>query len=181
MRKVGILAGALMAGAMSVASALAQDDAVKIGVVAAHTGSFVSAGNTIGAGVKLAVKEINDAGGVKIGGKTYTLEPENRDDRTDVNVAIAAARELVEDVGVSGIWGTETHDFSISMTKITGPAKVLQFTGNSSLGAILTEEAVAPGGPTALHVPDRAAGVPAQRLDRPRRPQAARQGDRPTA
>ena len=129
-------------------SASAQDaDTAKIGVVAAQTGAFVSAGNTIGAGVTLATKEINDAGGIKIGGKTYKFDLQNRDDRTDVNVAIAAGRELVEDIAVSALYGTETHDYSVSMTKITGPAKVLQFTGNSSLGAILSEQAVAPGGP----------------------------------
>ena len=50
-------------------------------------------------------------------------------------------------------YGTELHDFSVSMTKITGPAKVIQFTGNSSLGAILTEELVVPGGAT--HYPSR--------------------------
>lgn len=120
---------------------------VKIGVVAAESGSFVSAGNTIPAAVKLAVKEINDAGGFVVAGKTYTLEPYYRDDRTDVNTAIAAARELVNDVGVKAIWGTETHDFSIAMTKITGPAKVLQFTGNSSLGCCLKPETTMEGGP----------------------------------
>ncbi|MDQ0469434.1 ABC transporter substrate-binding protein [Labrys wisconsinensis] len=138
----------LVAGLTALAGpAFGQEDTVKIGVDAAQTGAFVSAGNTIGAGVTLAAKEINDAGGIKIAGKTYKIDLQNRDNRTDVNVAIAAARELVEDIGVSAIYGTETHDFSVSMTKITGPAKVLQFTGNSSLGAILTEEAVAPGGP----------------------------------
>lgn len=126
---------------------LAQEDVVTIGVVAAQSGSFVSAGNTIPAGVSLAAKEINDAGGIKIGDKTYTIRLEIRDDRTDVNVAIAAARELVNDIEVNAIFGTESHDFSVSMSKITGPAKVLQFTGNSSLGAILTEESVQPGGP----------------------------------
>ena len=72
-------------------SAWAEDAApLKIGVVAAQTGAFVSAGNTIGAGVGLAVKEINDAGGVKIDGKPHKVDLLNRDDRTDVNVAIAA-------------------------------------------------------------------------------------------
>ncbi len=129
-------------------AALAADpETLKIGVVAAQTGAFVSAGNTIGAGVALAVKEINDAGGFKVGGRTYSFGLENRDDRTDVNVAIAAGRELVEDIGIKALYGTESHDFSVSMTKITNPAKVIQFTGNSSLGAVLTESSVAPGGP----------------------------------
>ena len=53
---------------------MAEDDTVKIGVVAAESGSFVSAGHTLPAGVSLAVKQINDAGGIKVGGKTYKIE-----------------------------------------------------------------------------------------------------------
>jgi branched-chain amino acid transport system substrate-binding protein len=140
------LLAALLAGAAA-PGAWAEENTVKIGVVAAESGSFVSAGNTIPAAAKLAVKEINDAGGFKVGGKTYKLDLTIRDDRTDINTAIAAARELVNDVGVKAIWGTESHDFSIAMTKITGPAQVLQFTGNSSLGCCLTEESTKPGGP----------------------------------
>src|SRR6201994_3359092 len=132
--------------ALSPKPASAQDQELKIGVVAAESGSFVSAGNTIVAAAKLASQQINDAGGIKIGGKTYKIKLYIRDNRTDVNVTIAAARELVEDVGVKAIWGTETHDFSVSMAKITGPAKVLQFSGNSSLGAVLDDKSVAPGG-----------------------------------
>lgn len=139
------LAAALLVGVS--AGAVRAEDTIKIGVVAAESGAFVSAGNTIVAAAKLATKEINDAGGINVGGKNYKFELFVRDNRTDVDVAIAAARELVNDVGVSAIWGTETHDFSVSMAKITGPAKVLQFSGNSSLGGILTPEAVAKGGP----------------------------------
>ena len=143
----GLMVGALTVTALLASGGVRAEDTVKIGVVAAESGSFVSAGNTIPAAVKLAVKEINDAGGFKVAGKTYKLEPYYRDDRTDVNTAIAAARELVNDVEVKAIWGTESHDFSIAMTKITGPEKVLQFTGNSSLGCCLTPQSTAPGGP----------------------------------
>jgi branched-chain amino acid transport system substrate-binding protein len=142
------LGAALAAAAVAGLSAqLARaDEELKIGVVAAESGSFVSAGNTIVAAAKLASQQINDAGGVKIGGKTYKIKLYIRDNRTDVNVTIAAARELVDDVGVKAIWGTETHDFSVSMAKITGAAKVIQFSGNSSLGAVLDDKSVAPGG-----------------------------------
>jgi branched-chain amino acid transport system substrate-binding protein len=137
------------AAALVAATGAKAEDTVKIGVNAALTGTFVSAGNTIHNAVKLAVKQINDAGGFAVNGKTYKLEPIYRDNRTDVNTAIANARELVDDIGVKAIWGTESHDFSIAMTKITNPAKVLQFTGNSSLGCCLTEDSTKPGG--ALH------------------------------
>jgi branched-chain amino acid transport system substrate-binding protein len=137
------------AAALVAATGAKAEDTVKIGVNAALTGTFVSAGNTIHNAVKLAVKQINDAGGFMVNGKTYKLEPIYRDNRTDVNTAIANARELVDDIGVKAIWGTESHDFSIAMTKITNPAKVIQFTGNSSLGCCLTEDSTKPGG--ALH------------------------------
>lgn len=148
MRKsIGVGAAALtIALGAGLSGARADDNVIKIGVVAAESGGFVSAGNTIPAAVKLGVKEVNDAGGIKIGGKTYKFEAYYRDDRTDIDTAIAAARELVNDVGVTAIWGTESHDFSVAMAKITGPAKVIQFTGNSSMGGILSKESVAPGG-----------------------------------
>ena len=148
MKRLGLglplAAGVLVA--LAGQAAFSEDGEIKVGVVAAESGSFVSAGNTIAAAAKLATQQINDNGGIKVGGKTYKFKLFIRDDRTDVDTAIAAARELVNDVGVSAIWGTESHDFSVSMGKITGPAKVLQFTGNSSLGGVLSDETVAKGG-----------------------------------
>jgi ABC-type branched-subunit amino acid transport system substrate-binding protein len=61
--------------ALVAATGAKADDTVKIGVNAALTGSFVSAGNTVHNAVKLAVKQINDAGGFVVNGKTYKLEP----------------------------------------------------------------------------------------------------------
>jgi ABC-type branched-subunit amino acid transport system substrate-binding protein len=141
---IAAVAACAMAG--SAGPAARADEELKIGVVAAESGSFVSAGNTIVGAANLAAQQINDAGGIQIGGKTYKIKLYIRDDRTNVDVAIAAARELINDVGVKAIWGTETHDFSVSMAKLTGAAKVIQFSGNSSLGAVLTDESVAPGG-----------------------------------
>jgi len=128
--------------------ALADDaqNVIKIGVVAAESGPFVSAGHTLPAGVGLAVQQINDAGGINVGGKTYKLEMIKRDDRTDVATAIAATQELVRDEKVQAIFGSESHDFTLAMAKITQPAKVIHFAGNSTLGKVLTPDGVKPGG-----------------------------------
>lgn len=148
--KINLLRGAATAlclGAYAY-TAYAQDagDTVKIGVVAAESGAFVSAGHTLPAGVGLAVKQINDAGGINVGGKTYKLEMVKRDDRTDIATAIAATQELVRDEKVAAIFGSESHDFTLAMAKITQPAKVMHFAGNSTLGKVLTPEAVKAGG-----------------------------------
>lgn len=146
---LGLLSAPWLDARADPALAAGADEELRIGVVAAESGSFVSAGNTIVAAAKLASQKINDSGGIHVGGKTYKIKLYIRDNRTDVNVTVASAQELVNDVGVKAIWGTETHDFSIAMAKITGPAKVLQFSGNSSLGSALTTGSTAPDG--ALH------------------------------
>lgn len=138
---------ALSLGALAYpASAQDADNVIKIGVVAAESGAFVSAGHTLPAGVGLAVKQINDAGGIKVGGKVYKLEMVKRDDRTDIATAIAATQELVRDEKVQAIFGSESHDFTLAMAKITQPAKILHFAGNSTLGKVLTVDGVKPGG-----------------------------------
>ncbi len=70
MKKLNFFAAfaiATLAGLL-VRPAHAEDKELKIGVVAAESGSFVSAGNTIVAAAKLATQQINDAGGIKVGG-----------------------------------------------------------------------------------------------------------------
>src|SRR5258705_10512335 len=111
MKNLNLLAFITVAAlaAFSPKAAQAQDQELKIGVVAAESGSFVSAGNTIVGAAKLAAQQINDAGGIQIGGKTYKIKLYIRDNRTNVDVAIAAARELINDVGGKAIWGTATH------------------------------------------------------------------------
>jgi ABC-type branched-subunit amino acid transport system substrate-binding protein len=69
-----------------------------------------------------------------------------RDDRTDISTAIAATQELVRDVKVQAIFGSETHDFTLAMAKITQPAKIIHFAGNSTLAKILNPDSVKPGG-----------------------------------
>lgn len=148
MRLTGLV-GALALGLAAAAAPAWADDGgtVKIGVVAAESGAFVSAGHTLPAGVSLAVKEINDAGGVKVGGKSYKIELLKRDDRTDIATALAATQELVRDDHVKAIFGSETHDFTLAMAKITQPAKVIHIAGNSTLAEILNPESAAAGGP----------------------------------
>jgi branched-chain amino acid transport system substrate-binding protein len=145
MRKLRLGLAALSLAGLVAGQARAAEKDLKIGVVAAESGSFVSARNTIVAAAKLAAAKINGAGGIHVGNDTYMIKLYIRDNRTDPNVTVAAAQELINDIGVKAIWGTETRDFSIAMAKITGLGQVLQFSGNSSLGSALSTKSVTPG------------------------------------
>ena len=85
-------------------------------------------------------------GGFLIDGKLHKIRIHFRDDRSDINAHVALVQELVRDVGIVACMCGTPHDFAIASSKVTQPAKVLHFSGSSTLEEILTEEATAPGG-----------------------------------
>ncbi|MBS0241268.1 MAG: ABC transporter substrate-binding protein [Proteobacteria bacterium] len=81
--------------------AIAQSGPIQIGYLPAFTGPSSSTGIGIGRGTEFAVKEINDAGGIK-GRK---IELVMRDTQSDPTKAVNAAAELTRRYKVSAIWG----------------------------------------------------------------------------
>ena len=81
--------------------AIANTEPIQIGYLPAFTGPSSSTGIGIGRGTELAVKEINDAGGIK-GRK---LELVMRDTASEPAKAVNAAAELTRRHKVSVMWG----------------------------------------------------------------------------
>ncbi len=65
-------------------------------------------GQPTGDGVKLAVKEINDAGGFQVGDTVYTIRLVERDTKASIPETIAVTQELVQSEGVNVIFGPAT-------------------------------------------------------------------------
>jgi len=107
----------LALAACALAGPALAEDTVKIGVVAAESGSFVSAGHTLPAGVSLAVKEINDAGGVKVGDKCYNLEVVYYDDESTPARAAQLVERLISQDDIKFVLGP----YSSPMTKAILP------------------------------------------------------------
>ena len=68
---------------------------VKVGVIAEITGSMPAVGKSCETAAKLAVKQINDAGGIEVGGKKYKIELVVEDSASEPKKAAAAARKLI--------------------------------------------------------------------------------------
>ena len=81
--------------------AIADTSPIPVGYLPAFTGASSSTGIGIGRGTELAVKEINDAGGIK-GRK---LELVMRDTQSDPTKAVNAAAELTRRAKVAAMWG----------------------------------------------------------------------------
>ena len=92
-----------------------SQEPVKIGLVAALTGESALSGESITRGLKVAIEEVNAAGGV-LGGRP--LELVSRDDESDPAKGVAAARELIEQEQVAVVFGGLDSPVSLAMLPV---------------------------------------------------------------
>jgi ABC-type branched-subunit amino acid transport system substrate-binding protein len=130
---VARLALAGLAGVALSSIAIAQDKTgvVRIGMNESLSGQFQPVGVPPGAAVRLAVKEINDAGGFVVGDTKYTLELVETDNQSEPASAIAGVTKLVEDEGIKFIFGPTQSGMAIQTAEVTVPADVIQFSAAS--------------------------------------------------
>ena len=90
-RPVFLLATAAFAVSPSATRAQACDDLI-LGAALSVTGIYASNGLNTKNGYEYSVKKVNDAGGVKIGGKCYHFKINYYDDEFDTRPGRAAGR-----------------------------------------------------------------------------------------
>jgi branched-chain amino acid transport system substrate-binding protein len=99
-----LLLGAAVAASLGVPLAGAQD-VVKIGQIEAQTGTLASYGWMGSQGAKLAVDEINAAGGFKVGNKTYKLQLTSPDTRGNPQDALIQLKQMLEQDKIKYVFG----------------------------------------------------------------------------
>lgn len=120
-----LAAGALVA--LATTPVRAQQEELKLGVIAALSGGGTAWGQGLHRGVELAADEVNAAGGLKVGGKTYKLRVIPYDDQYNAAQAKTAADRLVNDEKVRFIFGPVGSPGALGSIPVTQPAKVIQF------------------------------------------------------
>ncbi|WP_041286524.1 ABC transporter substrate-binding protein [Desulfomonile tiedjei] len=81
-------------------------DKIKVGLMFGLTGPASPIGPVQSKGAEMAIKEINAAGGVKLGGKQIPIEAVVRDDETKGDVAVRRFKELRNEDKVVGLIGS---------------------------------------------------------------------------
>jgi len=97
--------------------------ALKIGTLLPQTGSLAFLGPPEIAGVDLAIKDINDAGGVL--GKPVEADHTDSSDADNPNVAAASVDKLIGD-GVGGIVGAASSSVSLNVVDNIAAAQIVQ-------------------------------------------------------
>ncbi len=107
MKKSNMGANALGAAVVAAAFAFpaAAQDVVKIGQIEAQTGPLATYGWMGNQGAKMAIEEINKAGGFKVGAKTYKLELVAHDTRGNPQEGLIQMKQLLEQSKVKYVFG----------------------------------------------------------------------------
>jgi branched-chain amino acid transport system substrate-binding protein len=100
-----LMLGFLVIGTVSTGLAETPDK-LKMGLMFGLTGPASPIGPVQMKGAEMAIKEINAAGGVKLGGKQIQVEAVVRDDETKGDVAVRRFKELRDEVKVVGLVGS---------------------------------------------------------------------------
>jgi branched-chain amino acid transport system substrate-binding protein len=117
--------------AKAAAPAAAPAEVIKIGHVAPLTGGIAHLGKDNENGAKLAADEINEAGGLKIGDKTYKLEIVAEDDKADPKEGTLAAQKIV-DSGAIAVVGHLNSGTTIPASKIYADASMAQISPSAT-------------------------------------------------
>ena len=129
---------ALAAGLLAATPALAQEP-IKIGLSGPFTGGSSSMGVSMRDGVKLAVEEINKAGGV-LGRKLAVVE---RDDEAKNEVGVQIAQELVNKEKVVAILGFINTGVSLASQRFYQEAEIPVF-NNVATGTLIAKQFLPP-------------------------------------
>ena len=93
----------------STGSTLAASDTIKVGVLYSITGKGSAVAKVQLDGVNLAIKQVNDKGGLMMGGKRVEVEAVIRDDETKPDVGVRRVREFVDEGVRVIVGGTFAH------------------------------------------------------------------------
>ncbi len=104
-RRLLAIFGAALLAAIPARDAAAQDAAVRIGAVLPVTGKESKIGGAFKAASEYAVKEVNDAGGIDVGGKKLKVELSLLDDTSDGSRSAQLVEQLMAQQKVHAVIG----------------------------------------------------------------------------
>ncbi|HTO97691.1 MAG TPA: amino acid ABC transporter substrate-binding protein [Myxococcales bacterium] len=145
MRKRIAVGSALLAGAAllallaSGADAKVEGDTVVLGAAVSLTGKYSVNGKNTKDGYDLAVKRINEMGGVKVGGKAYQLKVLYYDDESTPARGAQLAERLIGQDGVKFLLGAYSSGLTKAIAPVTEKYKVPQVEGNGAARELFTQ------------------------------------------
>lgn len=122
---IAAISGAVaIAGSMAVADASAKE--LKIGFVGVTSGPAAAWGTSNVRSMQTRAAWINETGGVKIGGETYTIEILTFDDQKDPKRAIAGMEKMAQE-GIHYVVGPNVDDGAAAVRPVAEKNNIMYF------------------------------------------------------
>ena len=138
MHKSKLLIAAALGGSLAWAGTAAAQDVITLGAAVSLTGNYTTDGEHTQRGYDLAVKQINDAGGVKVGDKTYQLEIKYYDDESTPARGAELAERLIKQDGVQFMLGPYGSGPTKAVAPVTEENQVPMVEGNGASRSLFT-------------------------------------------
>ncbi|MGD0234226.1 MAG: ABC transporter substrate-binding protein [Syntrophorhabdales bacterium] len=118
----------LLAGLLVVMCGGDKSNTIRIGVIAELTGDMPAVGESCKKAAEMAVKEINDAGGLEVGDKKYKVDLFVEDNAGKAEQSASAAQKLITQQKVLAIVGPNATRYAIPASEIAESSKVVLIT-----------------------------------------------------
>jgi len=112
--------------------AVTVGDSIELGAAVSITGKYSTNGKHTQNGYDLAVKIINDKGGVKLGGKSYKIKIKYYDDESTPARGAQLAERLIKQDGIKFILGPYSSGLTKAMVSVTEKYKVPMVEANGA-------------------------------------------------
>ena len=126
------LLGTAVAGLALVGATAASAHTLVLGAAVSLTGKYSTNGKHTQNGYELAVKRINEMGGVKIGGKTHPLKVKYYDDESTPARGAQLAERLIKQDGVQFMLGPYSSGLTKAIAPVTEQFKIPMVEGNGA-------------------------------------------------
>jgi branched-chain amino acid transport system substrate-binding protein len=135
---LALSAGTLLFAAAGL-SARAADDTIVLGAAVSLTGKYSTNGQNVQHGYDLAVKRVNEKGGVKVGDKAYKLEVKYYDDESTPARGAQLVERLISQDGVKFMLGPYSSGLTKAITPVTEKYKIPQVEANGAARELFTQ------------------------------------------
>jgi branched-chain amino acid transport system substrate-binding protein len=115
------------------------EDVIVLGAAVSLTGKYALNGTNTKNGYELAVREVNDKGGVKVGGKTYKLTVRYYDDESTPARGTELAERLIKQDGVKFMLGPYSSGLTKAILPVVEKYQVPMIEGNGAARELFTK------------------------------------------
>jgi branched-chain amino acid transport system substrate-binding protein len=134
---MGVAAAALLAA--TAAQAKVEGDTIILGSAISLTGKYSTNGIHAQNGYELAVKRVNEMGGVKVGGKSYKLKVVYYDDESTPARGAQLAERLIKQDGVQYMLGPYSSGLTKAIAPVTEKYKIPMVEAEGASRSLFTQ------------------------------------------